>query len=226
MQQALYHKKTYSTFESYTFAVYGNDIHIKNLSIRNTAGRVGQAVALHVEGDRVWVQNCQLSGNQDTLFTGNDSSRQYYDHCSIEGTTDFIFGPATVLFRACRIRSLSNSYITAASTTAAQKFGYVFLNCKLVAGEAVQKVYLGRPWRKYARTVFIKTEMGSHIVPAGWHNWNDTTNEATAFYAEYRNNGAGAAIQGRVSWSRQLDQDTYKEYTEANILRGWTPSGL
>lgn len=224
--QQYYHKNTFSTFESFTVAVYGNDICIKNLSIRNTAGRVGQAVALHVEGDRVMVKNCILSGNQDTLFTGNDSGRQYYEHCLIEGTTDFIFGPATVLFRECEIKSRSDSYITAASTTAAQQFGYVFLRCRLTAHETAQKVYLGRPWRKYARTVFIETEMGSHILPAGWHNWNDASNEQTAFYAEYRNNGVGAATQDRVKWSRQLDQTTATTYTEATILRGWTPSRL
>lgn len=223
--QNLYHKKIYSTFDSYTFAVYGNDVSIKNITIRNTAGRVGQAVALHVEGDRVSIQNCNLHGNQDTLFTGNDNSRQYYDHCYIEGTTDFIFGPATVLFKACEIKSLANSYITAASTTDRQKFGYVFLNCKLTAADSVQKVYLGRPWRRNARTVFIETEMGAHILPAGWHNWNDTTNEQTAFYAECRNSGAGAAIQNRVTWSKELEPSAYKEYTEANILGGWTASG-
>lgn len=222
--QSFFHKKAYSTFESYTLAVYGNDICIKNLSIKNTAGRVGQAVALHVEGDKVIIKDCNLSGNQDTLFTGNDSSRQYYDHCYIEGTTDFIFGPATVLFHACEIKSLSNSYITAAATTAAQQFGYVFQDCRLTAHEAAQKVWLGRPWRKYAKTVFIHTEMGNHILPAGWHNWNDTANEKTVFYAEYRNSGNGAPTGNRVKWSRQLDLKSYKHYTEANILRGWTPS--
>lgn len=221
--QLYYHKKTFSTFESYTLAVFGNNICIKNLSIKNTAGRVGQAVALHVEGDQVILKDCNLSGNQDTLFTGNDSSRQYYDHCYIEGTTDFIFGPATAIFRTCEVKSLSNSYITAASTSSGQKFGYVFLDCRLTAGEEAQKVWLGRPWRKYARTVFIHTEMGSHIIPAGWHNWNDTANEATVFYAEYQNSGSGAAAGNRVKWSRQLDQKVYTDYTEANILRGWTP---
>lgn len=211
------------TFNSYTVWVQGNDVNIENLTIQNTAGRVGQAVALHVDGDRFVIRNCNLLGNQDTLLTANDNSRQYYEDCLIAGTTDFIFGPATVLFRRCTIRSLSNSYITAASTTEKQAYGYVFLDCKLVADNAADKVYLGRPWRAYARTVFIRCEMGKHIRPEGWHNWGKTENEQTAFYAEYDNKGEGAATTGRVPWSRQLSGEEAEQYTTGKIFGGWIP---
>ena len=110
-------KDKFSTFNSFTVLVQGNDVTIRNLTIRNTAGRVGQGVALHVEGDRVIIRDCNLLGNQDTLLTANDSGRQYYLSCLIEGTTDFMFGPETAVFRNCTIRSLSVSYITAASTS-------------------------------------------------------------------------------------------------------------
>lgn len=222
--QDIYHKQTFSTFDSYTLAIYGNDIRLRNLTIRNTAGRVGQAVALHLEGDRISVSGCILSGNQDTLFTGNDTSRHYFSNCFIEGTTDFIFGPATVVFQACEIRSRSESYITAASTGQAQPYGYVFRACRLTADSGVNKVYLGRPWRRYARTVFMESQLGAHIRPEGWHNWNDTGNEATTFYAEYKNNGPGAATQARVSWSKVLKPTTAAGYTDADILRGWLPT--
>jgi pectinesterase len=217
-------KSKYSTFSSYTMWVQGNDITIKNLTIRNTAGRVGQAVALHVDGDRVTVNNCRLLGNQDTLLTANDSSRQYYIGCIIEGTTDFIFGPATVVFENCIIRSLSNSYITAASTPAWKQFGYVFLNCKLTANEEAKQVYLGRPWRAYARTVFIGCEMGAHIRAEGWENWRNPENEKTAFYAEYKNSGPGAATAGRVAWSHQLTKKQAAAYTTGRIFGDWKPS--
>ncbi|MGV3509852.1 MAG: pectinesterase family protein, partial [Sphingobacteriaceae bacterium] len=121
-------KDKHSTFSSYTVLVQGNDFKAQNLTIRNTAGRVGQAVALHVEGDRAIILNCNILGNQDTLYTASGSSRQYYKDCFIEGTTDFIFGEATVVFKNCIIKSLSNSYITAAATTPQQKFGYVFFD--------------------------------------------------------------------------------------------------
>ena len=214
-------QRKHTTFTSYTLAIYGNDIHLINLTIRNTAGRVGQAVALHVEGDRITVDQCNLLGNQDTLFTGNDTSRQWYTNCYIEGTTDFIFGPATALFQDCEMRSLSNSYITAASTPQGKFFGYVFDRCRLTAAAEVTKVYLGRPWRKYARTVWIHSQMGTHIHPAGWHNWNDPQNERTAFYAEYQNNGPGADTQSRVSWSRQLQPAEQEKYTPSEILGDW-----
>jgi pectinesterase len=213
----------FSTFNSYTLLVQGNDVVIQNLTIRNTSGRVGQAVALHVEGDRVIIKDCNLLGNQDTLLTANDSSRQYYINCLIEGTTDFIFGPATVIFRKCTIRSLSDSYITAASTTQKQKFGYVFFDCKLMANEEAKKVYLGRPWRPYARTVYLNTSMGSHIRSEGWDNWRNADNEKTAYYAEYKSYGAGANSRERVTWSHQLTNKEAKEYTVENIFGGWKP---
>jgi pectinesterase len=216
-------KKKFSTFNSYTLRVQGNDITIENLTIKNAAGRVGQAVALHVDGDRFVIKNCNLLGNQDTLLTANDTSRQYYLNCLIEGTTDFIFGNATAVFQDCTIKSLSDSYVTAASTTQQQKFGYVFLNCRLTAGPEVKKEYLGRPWRAYAKVVFIGCEMGAHILPEGWHNWGKVENEATAYYAEYNNTGAGAATAKRVSWSHILSKKEAGQYTIENIFNGWKP---
>ncbi|MFP5041206.1 pectinesterase family protein [Parasediminibacterium sp. JCM 36343] len=216
-------KKKFSTFNSYTMHISGNDITIEHLTIKNGAGRVGQGVALHVDGDRFVINDCNLTGNQDTLLTANDNSRQYYTNCFIEGTTDFIFGNATVVFKNCTIKSLTNSYVTAASTTQHQKFGYVFMNCKLIANEEAQKVYLGRPWRPYARVVFMNCELGKHIRPEGWHNWNKIENEGTAYYAEYKNTGEGAATDKRVSWCKQLTEDEAKEYTIQNIFNDWKP---
>ncbi|RYG16397.1 MAG: pectin esterase, partial [Chitinophagaceae bacterium] len=161
----------FSTYTSYTFLILANDVSLENLTIINTSGRVGQAVALHVEGDRFASKNCNFLGNQDTLFAATENSRQFYSNCFIEGTTDFIFGKATVVFENCTIKSLTNSYITAAATSANQKFGFVFINCKLIAADGVDKVYLGRPWRPYAKTVFIASNLGNHIIPEGWNPW-------------------------------------------------------
>lgn len=213
----------FSTFNSYTVLVKGNDFRAENLTIQNTAGRVGQAVALHAESDRCVILNCRLLGNQDTLYVGIDSSRQYYKNCHIEGTTDFIFGPATVVFQDCTIKSLSNSYITAASTTTRQAYGFVFFDCTLTADTAAKKVLLGRPWRPHARTVFINTNMGEHISATGWDNWRNPENEKTAFYAEYNSKGAGANPKGRAGWSHQLTKKEAKEYTLKNIFGDWDP---
>jgi pectinesterase len=217
----------HSTYTSATVRVQGNDFTAENLTFENSAGRVGQAVALHVEGDRATFRNCRLLGNQDTLFLAIENSRQYYQNCYIEGTTDFIFGSSTAVFEGCTIHSKTNSYITAASTWPRQPFGLVFLNCKLTAAPEATKVYLGRPWRPNARTVFLHTEMGAHITPAGWENWGKVSNEATAYYAEFGSTGPGASAKDRVKWSRQLTAKEVKQYTLKTIFAGpigWEPA--
>lgn len=215
-----------STFHTFTLRVLGNDFHAENLTIINSAGPVGQAVALHVEADRASFVNVALKGYQDTLYVAGAGFRSYFKDCYIEGSIDFIFGGGTALFENCEIKSLVNSYITAASTPKNQKFGLVFKNCRLTASENVNQVYLGRPWREYAKTVFISTEIGAHVLAAGWHNWDRKANEKTAFYAEYGNFGPGAETEHRVAWSHELNRKNAKSYTRENIFGDWNPSTL
>ncbi|WP_321479271.1 pectinesterase family protein [uncultured Bacteroides sp.] len=215
------------TFRTYTVKVEGSDITFKNITIENNAAQLGQAVALHTEGDRLVFINCRFLGNQDTIYTGAEGTRLLFSHCYIEGTTDFIFGPSTVLFEDCTIYSKRNSYITAASTPKDVEFGYVFKNCKLTAAPGVDKVYLGRPWRPYAATTFINCVLGKHICPAGWENWRNPENEKTARYSEFKNTGEGADISGRVPWSHQLTKKEIKKYSIQNIFKSsssWLPS--
>lgn len=214
-------KDKFTTYTSYTVLVTGNDFSAENLTIVNASGRVGQAVALHVEGDRCVVSNCKLLGNQDTLYAGTEGSRQYYKDCFIEGTTDFIFGEATVVFSRCVLRSLINSYLTAAATTPRQAYGFVFLDCRLEADTAARRVFLGRPWRPYAKTVYLRTDMGKQIAEAGWDNWRNPENEKTAYYAEYESRGSGGDVDKRVAWSHQLSAKEAKQYTVENVLGGW-----
>jgi pectinesterase len=219
-------KNKFTTYTTYTVLVQGNDFIAQNLTIENSSGRVGQAVALHVEGDRCKINNCNLLGNQDTLYAATENSRQYYKNCFIQGTTDFIFGEATAVFDHCILKSLSNSFVTAASTTPRQQYGFVFFDCKLIADTSVKKAHLGRPWRPYAKVVYIRTEMGVHIVPAAWDNWHNPENEKTAFFAEYKSSGPGGNASGRASWSHQLTEKEVKQYTIKNILSGkdgWDP---
>jgi pectinesterase len=217
-------KDKFGTFNSYTVLIQGNDITAQNLTFINASGAVGQAVALHVEGDRCIFRNCRLLGYQDTLYAGRESSRQFYDSCYIEGTTDFIFGAATVVFKDCTIHSIRNSYITAASTTINQADGFVFIHCNITAADTVTKVYLGRPWRPYAATLFMNCTLGRHILPEGWHNWDNAENEQTARYREYNNNGPGANTSKRVSWSKQLRANDAKAMTITKILNSWDPT--
>ncbi len=218
-----FQKDKYTTYTSYTLLVQGADFKAENLTIENTAGRVGQAVALHIEADRAVIKNCKLLGNQDTLYVATEESRQYFKDCYIEGTTDFIFGEATVLFQHCTIKSLTNSYITAAATSPRQSYGFVFVNCDLIADTSAKKVYLGRPWRPNAKTVFIHCKMDSHIVKEGWDNWRNPENEKTVLYAEFESSGAGANARERVKWSKQLSGKEAKQYTVENIFKGQLP---
>ena len=207
--------KPMGTFRTYTLKVQGSYITLKDITIENNAAKLGQAVALHTEGDHILVQNCRLLGNQDTVYTGVGGTRVAFYDCYIEGTTDFIFGPSIAWFQNCEIHSKANSYITAASTPAGQKYGYVFYKCRLTADKDVDKVYLGRPWRPFAATIFMDCEPGKHIRPEGWHNWNNAKNEETARYAEYGNKGEGASTKNRVKWSKQLSK---KEAAKVTLL--------
>ena len=207
-----------STFYTYTMLVEGEGFVAQNLTIQNSSGEVGQAVALTLNANKVLISNCNILGNQDTLYATGDGNRQYVKDCYIEGTTDFIFGKATVLFENCTLHSLKDSYITAASTPEDVAYGFVFKNCKLTAAPEVTAVYLGRPWRIHAKTVFLNCEMGKHIKPEGWHNWSKPEAEKTAFYAEYKSTGVGFQPNKRVSWSHQLRKSEAKKYTLENSM--------
>ncbi|WP_264524322.1 pectate lyase [Flavobacterium sp. N502536] len=208
-----------STFYTYTVLVEGDDFSASNLTIKNASGDNGQAIALSVVANRVQILNCNILGNQDTLYLSGKEAKQYIKDCYIEGTTDFIFGSATALFENCEIHSIKNSYITAASTPEGTAFGFVFKNCRLTAASSATAVYLGRPWRIYAKTVYIDCDMAKHIRPEGWENWSKPEAEKTAFYAEYNCKGEGASSAKRVSWSHQLEKKEAEKYTIDNILK-------
>lgn len=222
--------KPMGTFRTFTVRVDGTNITFKNLTIENNAPRLGQAVALHTEGTRLAFVNCKFLGNQDTIYTGRPYTYLLFKDCYIEGTTDFIFGPSTAWFEGCEIFSKINSYITAASTPEDAPYGYVFCHCRLTAADSVDHVYLGRPWRAFAYTLFMKTTMGTHIVPEGWHNWkdyHDPATEGTVRYYEYKNSGKGAASSAqRVNWAKQLPADIAEKITPDVIFNGdtdWLP---
>ncbi|MBQ8096215.1 MAG: pectin esterase [Prevotella sp.] len=211
-------RPTLGTFRSFTVRVDANDITLKNITIENNAARLGQAVALHTQGDRLRFVNCRFLGHQDTVYTGMGATRLFFDHCYIEGTTDFIFGPSTAWFEQCHIHCKANSYITAASTPKEIKYGYIFNKCNVTAAENVEKVYLGRPWRDYGYTLFMHCTLPQQIRPEGWHHWQKER-EQTARYLEFENEGPGAATDKRVPWSRQLTKKEAKEITPQNVFQ-------
>jgi pectinesterase len=216
---------TLNTWTCASVFVYGNDFHAENITFENNAGfTAGQAVALRVEGSRASFRNCRMVGFQDVLFLSGSGVKHYFENCYIEGTTDFIFGAATAVFKNCLIHSKKNSHVTAASTNSIIPFGFVFFDCKLTADSNINKVSLGRPWSPTASVTYINCWLGSHIIPEGWNNWKNPANESTARYGEYKSSGPGANVDARVKWAKQLTDEEVKKFTVENILGPWQPS--
>jgi pectinesterase len=211
------------TSGSSSIYIYGDGFSAENITFQNSAGPVGQAVALFVAGDKAKFTNCRMLGFQDTLYTYGHGSRQYYYKCYIEGTVDFIFGSSTAVFQECEIFCKKGGYVTASSSPDTSKYGYVFINSRITGDAPENSFFLGRPWRPYAKAVFINCDLGKMIKAEGWNNWGKESNEETAFYAEYKNTGAGSKPQSRVPWSHQLNETTVKEYSLEKILNGWDP---
>lgn len=229
------------TFRSYTLLADAPGIRLLGLTIENAAGfreGAGQAIALYAEGEGIEVRNCRLISGQDTLFTGplppkeiqqggfagpkefapRVNGRQYYFDCYICGHVDFIFGSATAYFENCVIESVPRhtGYVTASSAPEGQKYGYVFSKCRFISEGPEKSVYLGRPWRNYARVVILNSYLGAHIRPEGWHDWQKEEAHTTAFYAEYGNYGPGAEGQ-REDWTHRLTEAEAAEYTLEKI---------
>ena len=215
------------TFKTFTLKISGNDIVMENLTVENSAAQMGQAVALHVEGDRITFRNCRFLGNQDTIYAGRENSRQLFENCYIEGTTDFIFGPSTAWFEACTIHCKRNSYITAANTPQTINYGFIFNNCTITLADSVSAMYLGRPWRAYSMTVFMNCNLPKGIQPSGWDNWRNAENEKTVRYAEYNNTGEGAKLEQRVKWIKVLTQKEASIINKEEVFKrndGWIPA--
>ncbi len=215
--------KPIGTFRTPTVQIDGDGMRWENLTIANSAGPVGQALALRVDADRVVFRRCRFLGWQDTVLV--DRGRQYFADCYIEGHVDFIFGAATAYFDHCHIHCLKDGFITAASTPEDTAYGFVFADCKITGAEGV-KSCLGRPWRNFARTIFLRTEMSGVVRAEGWHNWDKPQAEPTVFYAEFGSTGPGARPSARVPWAKSLTEAEAAAMTPAKVLAGsdhWNP---
>ncbi len=216
--------KPIGTFRTASTVVDADDFTAENLTFENSAGPVGQALAVRIEGDRVVFRNCRFLGWQDTIL--DNRGRHYYQACYIAGHVDFIFGGGTGFFEKCRIHCLRDGYITAASTPDNQPFGFVFSECAVTGETPEVRTYLGRPWRAYASTAFLNCELGAVVRAEGWHNWHKPEVERTARYAEFHNTGPGARPGARVKWAKQLTAAEAAAFARENVLRGndgWQP---
>lgn len=220
------------TFRTQTVFIDTHHFTARHICFANTAGigsLVGQALAVYADGDHLLFEHCSFLGRQDTLFAaplppkeiepnGFRGPKQFaprvhgthlYRNCYLEGDIDFIFGGATAYFTNCTIHSLTldkpvNGYITAASTPQGIADGFVFAHCRFTSDCPPRSVYLGRPWRDFAKVAILQCELGAHIHPHGWHDWEKTQAHDTAFFAEYGNIGEGADMQLRPDWIHRL----------------------
>jgi len=219
--------KPFGTSGSPSVFINADEFTAEDVTFENSSGQgAGQAVAVKITGDRCVFRRCRFLGWQDTLYA-HGNGRQYFKDCYIEGHCDFIFGNAAAVFENCRICSKASGYVTAQGRdTEDAPTGYVFVNCDLTATTDTARVFLGRPWRPYARVVFIGCKMGAHIRPEGWDNWGKAENEATAWFGEYNSSGPGANPKARAPWSRQLTKDESEEFDARSFLArddGWDP---
>jgi pectinesterase len=215
--------KPIGTFRTPSTVIDADDFTAENITFENSAGPVGQALAIRVDGDRAAFRKCRFLGWQDTIFLNR--GRQYFEDCYIDGHVDFIFGGATAWFERCRIHARRDGYITAASTPEQAPYGFVFAHCRLT-GEPGVKTYLGRPWRAYSAVTFIETDMSDVVRNEGWDNWKLPEREKTSRYREYGSTGAGGRPGARVAWSRALTAAEAKGVTVAAVLAGtdrWVP---
>jgi pectinesterase len=216
--------KPIGTFRTPSTQIDAEDFTAENLTFENSAGPVGQALAVRVDGDRVVFRNCRFLGWQDTILLNR--GRQYFEDCYIEGHVDFIFGGATAFFERCHIHCLKDGYVTAASTPDNQPFGFVFSHCKITGAAPEVKTYLGRPWRAFSAVIYLDTEMTEVVRPVGWHNWNFPEREKTVRYAESGSTGPGANPRARVPWAHHLSKTEARTITPLKVLGGtdgWNP---
>jgi pectinesterase len=235
---ALNAKQAGGTFFTETAEINGDGFEADNLTFENTAGNTGQAVAAAVRADRSIFKHVRFLGHQDTLFA--DFGRQYYLDCYITGGVDFIFGNATAVFDRSVLNANGPGFLTAQSrTSAAQTTGYVILNSRVTSSldhnaapvdtaapgakssaAAHNVIGLGRPWRPFSRVVYIGTNLPADISPAGWNNWGKSSNESSAWYAEYGSTGPGANPSARAPWAHTLKPADVKQFRPATFLRG------
>ena len=215
---------------------------------------VGQAVAVYAAGDRgVW-RNCRMIAHQDTLFCGplmpkvvhdiapyvsraecvpsvgdcpETRSRQYFEDCWIQGDVDFIFGPYRCWFERCTLfMNARGGWYTAANTPEKQPWGMVFHRCVLTGECEPGAAMLGRPWRRFARTLFMDCEMDEHVSPRGFSDWDDAR-RVTDRLGEYGTTGARADQQTRHPAQRRLSAEEAACVTLQEVIGGadgWNPA--
>ncbi|KAJ3208136.1 hypothetical protein HDU83_004927 [Entophlyctis luteolus] len=207
-----------------TLRVHKNNFNMINVNVKNTFN-TGIAIAAAYYGTEFGTYGCQFSAYQDTLYT--NTGTHYFKYSYIEGAIDFIFGKLSkAYFDHCTIASTKAGYVTAnGRDSATDTGGYVFNSSTIQAAASaasgtVGNVYLGRPWRPYARVVYMYCSISDVINAAGWHEWSDNVLPVNVSYFEYMNTGAGSWNSGRVSWAKEINSSVASQYSLSTFLNG------
>lgn len=212
----------------------------RDITFRNTAGpEKQQAPAFMSESTHSAFYRCGFEGYQDTIVAMR--GQQFYKECVIYGTVDIICGNAAAIFQNCNLRLRKSPgrtiTIAASSRVSNSATGIVFHNCRVTAEPELSqvigthKIYLGRPWRPFARTIYIQNDFDVPIQAQGWLRWEtrpDGADAKTVYYREFGNRGIGSATGGRVRWpgARVMGANEASRFTVANLIQGrtWLPS--
>ncbi|CAI0439232.1 unnamed protein product [Linum tenue] len=199
-----YAKDGLGTWKTASFIVEEDGFIARSMGFQNTAGPEGhQAVAVRSLSDRSAFINCRLDGFQDTLCY--QGGRQLFRNCVLSGTIDFLFGYGAVVVQNSLIivrKPMENQFNTVTADgrkERGQPTGIV-PELKLTPDRLTVKTYLGRPWKAYATTVVMESQLGDLIQPEGWKPWAGSMFLDTLYYAEYGNRGPGASTARRVTW--------------------------
>lgn len=175
---------------------YATNTYMQDLTIRNDYDfpivsvthnkddRKGVSVA-HYGGKKDVMKQVTLQAIQDTQVTGENG---YYVDCDIHGSTDFICGGGNHFYDRCNLIIEVAGPITAPSTSASLKYGYVFQQCHISGDKGYT---LGRPWQNEPRAFFLNTTMEALPADAGWSNMS---NLVTHFFEYNSMDAAGNAL--------------------------------
>ncbi|KAM6565043.1 hypothetical protein CsatB_025041 [Cannabis sativa] len=205
-------------FDSPTFSVLASDFVGRYLTIQNTYGSGGKAVALRVSGDKAAFYGCRIISVQDTLL--DDNGRHYYKNCYIEGATDFICGNAASLFEKCHIHSLAEgtgSITAQRRESPSEETGFVFLGCNI---SGVRTALLGRPWGSHSRVIFAFSYISSAILPQGWDDWGNSNTHSTVYYGQYKCYGRGSGMSKRVQYARNFTSEEVEPFLTQDFIGG------
>jgi pectin methylesterase-like acyl-CoA thioesterase len=223
-----------STTTRAMFGTDGGDFSLENITLINTTPRGGsQAEAFRGNAQRIVLNRVTLKSFQDTLLLqspGTSNMGGFVTDSYIEGDVDFMWGTGAVFFQNCELKMLTSGGFYTQIRNVSGKNGNVYVNCRLTATPGVTGAWLARidpTVFPFSQVVYINTQMGAQVIPAGWLLNNATMAPNVQFW-EYNStdqNGIPIDVSQRAPFSRQLSAAEAAQWSDPSfVLGGWVPS--